>query len=201
MTDEDNSNDQPLEGDIDTPKKGGRGGERKKPTYSNSGGRRQSDEEREEERKGSEVFFALVAAGGFDWGYKDWEPTKAQRDAVKVLSFCGYTQEQIAYATGMSVESLVRHFEFELQTARMLIIGDLTSRAITRARQGDNILTMFLLKTRGEGRFSERSQMVAQLADESATEGIDEGRRAQLVGQILELLDARKNKPKKEDGT
>jgi hypothetical protein len=198
MAEDDNQPDKPLEGDIDNPKKGGK----KKPTYSNSGGRRQTDEERDAEEKGSRVFFALVAAGGFDWQYKDWEPTEQQRDAVKVLSFCGYTQEQIAYATGMSVESLVRYFDFELQTARMLIIGDLTSRAITRARQGDNILTMFLLKTRSEGRFSEKAAMVAQLADESATEGIDEGKRARLVGQILELLDARKNKPKgkKEDG-
>lgn len=192
---DDTSGDEPLDGDVQPP--GKKGGRKPGPATGKGFGRQQTPEERSEEEAGSRAFYALVAAGGFDWRHKDWEPTKQQRDAVKMLKFCGYTDEDISYATGMSVESLQKYFEFELKTAKMLLIGDLANRAMHRAKQGNDVLTMFLLKTRGDGRFSEKAAMVGALVDESAAGGVDESKRAQVVSQILDLLDARKNKPKK----
>lgn len=203
---DDTSGGQPLEGEVQPPAKGGKpkkpkkpkGGGAPKPSGSSKGfGRQQSQEERDAEEAGSKAFFALVAAGGFDWRYTEWEPTEQQRDAVKMLKFCGYNDEDIAYACGMSVESLIRYFGFELKTAKMLMIGDLAGRAFSRARHGNDVLTMFLLKTRGGSNFSERANAVAALADSasSSEEGIDSKKRAELVEKILDLL-SEKKKPK-----
>lgn len=161
---------------------------------------KQNPQQRAEEEAGSKAFYGIVAAGGFHRTHGDWEPTQQQRDAVKMLKFCGYTDEDIAYATGMSVETLGKYFEFELKTAKMLVIGDLAQRAVIRARQGDATLTMFLLKTRGGQNFSERAIQMQALGEALDKEEPNDSRRAELVGKVLDLLDThRKKSNQKQD--
>jgi hypothetical protein len=189
----------PIDGEAIPPKKPPKGSRR-------GFGRDQTPEEREREEKATEAF-QQVAIWGME-RYPGWEPSDQDRLVVKMLKFTGNTDEQVAEILGMHVETLQRHFPKELHAARKLIIADLATRAVVRARDGNDVLTMFLLKTRGEGAFSERGEAVRALAESAGEqEGVDENKRAALVGQILDLLDARKNpdakktKPKpKEDG-
>lgn len=187
----------PSEGEIITPaddaKKRRKGATRHEHVRTSG----QNDEQRADEEDQSEAFRNAIVLGGLDWRHPGWEPSEKERQMVRVLKFSGFNDEQVAATLDMTVETLQKHFSFELLAAKTLIIGDLTNRALTRARQGDATLTMFLLKTRGMGNFSERTQAVQALADSSAAEGIDDGRRVELVGRILDLLDKRKFKPKK----
>jgi len=198
MTDQ--PEDAPLDGEITPPDKGkGKSATGKGNHKTRTSG--QTPEQREEEETGAKVWFGIITSGGFDWRGRDWEPTKQQRDAVATLKFCGYNDEDIAYCVGMSPESLARYFAFELRTSRMLMVGDLAGRAFTRARQGDATLSMFLLKTRGGGNFSERAVQMQTLTDALDKTEPDEKRRVELVGKILDLLDSAKQKPKAEKST
>lgn len=114
--------------------------------------------------------WASFNRSGWDWRENPTWPTEKDREQVRVFSFAGFTQEQIAAAGGCSVETLRKHFEYELDHARMMIIGDLASRAIYRAREGDAAYTLFLLKTRGG--FHENPKGAGAAIDQLEQEGV-----------------------------
>ena len=190
MSDNSPSDDgKPLDGDVigpDGSTSAGPDGAAKRKRGPN---KKHTPEERAEEAAGSKIFFEVVKAGGFDWRHKDWEPSEAQRRVVSTLAFCGYTHEDIGLAVGMSVETLQKHFDFELKTARMLSVGDLAARALTRARQGNDTMTIFLLKTRGGPAFSERAEQAAVLGDKlKDAVGVSDERKQEIISSIVDLL-------------
>lgn len=184
---------EPIEGDVTPPgKKGGKG--KAQPRTGKGFGRQQTDDERKDEEDAAKAYSQAVAIGGLDWKHPGWEPSEKDRAMVRMLKFCGNTDEDIAGVLGMSQESLLKYFAFELKHAKTMIIGDLANRAYVRARQGNDVLTMFLLKTRGGSQFSERAVQMQALADGLDKNEPDDKRRAELVAQIVDLLDGRKRK-------
>ena len=117
---------------------------------------------------------------------------------VQMLKFSGYTDEDIAAALHMSVETLLKHFSWELKNAKTLIMGDLATRAYVRARQGNDVMTMFLLKTRGEnGAFSERTSQAAAITDSlKDAANLSDDKKAAVIASVLDLLN-----PKKKEKT
>jgi len=185
--------DKPLDGEI-TP------GGKKPDKGSTSGGKRafngqQTPEQRDAENKNSETMRS-IAIYGLNWKHPGWEPTEQQRRVVIMLKFAGYTDEDVGKYMSMSVESLQKYFPDEVEIGKMGVVGDLTNRAVFRAQQGNDVLTMFLLKTRGGGNFSERAVQMQALGEGLAQTEPDEKRRVELVGKILDLLDSAKQKTK-----
>lgn len=174
------------------PGKGEKLGKNGKPVNKGGPTRRfnQSDEERAEEEQKSAPFGKALVAGGLDWRHPGWQPNEQERQMVRVFKFAGYTDEDVARFLNMSVETLLKHFSFELQNARMAVIGDLTNRAVTRARQGNDTFVMFLLKTRGGGHFSERVAAEAALGGKDETEVLDDKRkRDELVKYVVDAIE------------
>ena len=153
-------------------------------------GRDQSDDEREDERKNSEPFTEVVMLGRGWWDRDGFEPSEEQRKMVQMLKFSGYTDEQIAGGLHMSVETLIKHFDFELKNSKMLIMGDLATRAYTRARQGNDVLTMFLMKTRSEnGAFSEKASVAGAITDSlKDVDTMSDDKKAQVIASLVELM-------------
>lgn len=191
--------DAPLDGEAITPADDAKKGKGKKPDfgrqYTRTSG--QNDKQRNEEEEHSEPFKRAIMQGGLNWRHPGWEPTDKERHMVRVLKFAGSTDEDIGRILDMSVETLKKHFDFELEVGRQIVIADLASRAITRARQGDATLTMFLLKTRGGQNFSERAIQAQALGEALGKDEIDTSKRAELVGKILDVLETHKKKPGK----
>jgi len=159
-------------------------------------GRQQTDEERADEEKRSETFRTVVKLGDRWWKRPGWEPNENDRLMVQMLKFSGYTDEDIAGALQMSVETLLKYFSWELQHAKTLIMGDLATRAYTRARQGNDVMTMFLLKTRGEnGAFSEKAAQASAITDSlKDVDGLSDDKKAQVIANVLDLLNPKRPK-------
>lgn len=189
--------DEGLDGEIIPPSGGGLpspGGKGSHRTYGRTSN--QSEEQRQEEEATARPF-GRTLLHGLDWRAPGWEPSDDERSMVAMLKFSGYTDEDIARGLGMNVENLLKHFQWEIANARMMIVGDLATRAYVRARQGDATLTMFLLKTRSDQLFSERVASAAALGGALAKDEGDDKKRAELVERVLELLDiAKKSKTK-----
>lgn len=183
--------------DIEPPRKG-----RRKAVTGKGFGRQQTEEERTEETKRADPFTRIVALGEGWWRYEGFAPSEDDQRMVQMLKFSGYTDEDIASALYMSVETLQKHFAFELRNAKTLIIGDLATRAYTRARQGNDVMTMFLLKTRGGGAFSEKvSQAQAITESLKDVDGLSDDKKAHVIASLVDLLNPKKEKAaaKKEE--
>lgn len=201
MTDE-GTDSEPIEGEITGPDgkvspapkgKGKQPGREKRTSFNG----RQTEEQRKEEEERSGSFRRVVAYGPDWWRGYDWEPSKDDRLMVQMLKFSGYTDEDIASALHMSVETLIKHFEWELKNAKTLIMGDLATRAYTRARQGNDIMTMFLLKTRSNGAFSEKAATAAAITDSlKDVEGLSDEKKATVIASLVDLLNPKKEKAK-----
>jgi hypothetical protein len=163
-------------------------------------GRDQSDAEREQETKNSDPFQQVVLLGRSWWDRDGFEPSDEQRKMVQMLKFSGYTDEQIAGGLHMSVETLIKHFAFELTNAKMLIMGDLATRAYTRARQGNDVLTMFLMKTRSEnGAFSEKASTAAAITDSlKDVDALSDDKKASVIAALVDLMNPKRAAPEKD---
>ena len=186
-----------IDGEVLPPNGGGLPAPKGKGTHRTYGRTsNQTDEQRKEEEAEAKPF-GRTLLHGLDWRHPGWEPSDDERNMISMLKFSGYNDEEIARGMGMSVETLIKWFSWELTNARMFVVGDLATRAYVRARQGDATLTMFLLKTRSDQLFSERAASAAALGDAIGKGEPDEAKRAELVGKVLELLDlAKKTKTK-----
>ena len=191
-----------IVGPNDRPPKGsnrGRDGSPKRVTGKGYG-RQQTEEERKEETKEADPFTRIAALGERWWRYDGFQPSDDDQRMVQMLKFAGYTDEDIASALYMSVETLQKFFAFELNNAKTLIIGDLATRAYTRARQGNDVLTMFLLKTRGGGAFSEKvSQAQAITESLKDVDGLSDDKKAHVIASLVDLLNPKKEKAPKEE--
>ena len=183
---------EPIDGEITAPN----GKVSKPPKRPRKGfGRDQSPDEREEEVNASDPFQRVVLMGDDWWRGAGWEPSNDDRKMVQMLKFSGYTDEQIAGGLHMSVETLIKHFAFELKNAKMLIMGDLATRAYTRARQGNDVLTMFLLKTRSDGAFSEKAATAAAITDSlKDVDALTDDKKASVIAALVELMNPKPEK-------
>lgn len=200
-------NDEPIEPDEivgpndQLPAKGGKGNGGKQPAKKPSRrfGRERTAEEIEEEERHARPFTRVALLG--DWKRPGWQPSDEDRLMVQMLKFSGYTDEDVAAALGMSVETLLKWFDFELNNAKTLIVGDLATRAYVRARQGNDVLLMFLLKTRANGQFSEKTAQ-AQAITESLkdVEGLTDDKKASVIASLVDLLNPKKEKASAKKG-
>jgi len=179
--------------DIEPPKTGGKKND--KPPARRRFGRERTEKEINEEEEAVRPFTKVALLG--DWKRADWRPSQEDGLMVQMLKFSGYTDEDVAAAIGMSVETLQKWFSFELQNAKTLIVGDLATRAYVRARQGNDVLLMFLLKSRTNGAFSERAATASAIADGlKDVDSLSDDRRAEIIGNLIGLLNPKKQKKK-----
>ena len=77
-----------------------------------------------------------------------FEPTDEQRALVTWLKLGGISHKLIADTIGVSVTSLVRHFEHELSCAMAELNGNIAATIYQRAVSGDTACLIFWCKAR-----------------------------------------------------
>ena len=77
-----------------------------------------------------------------------FEPTDEQRALVMRLKLAGISHKLIADTIGVSVTSLVRHFEHELSGAMAELNGNIAATIYQRAVSGDTACLIFWCKAR-----------------------------------------------------
>lgn len=89
-------------------------------------------------------------------GKPAYVPTDGDRRFVRRLTACGLTHEEVAgciqarYDASISVESLQRHFPFELRMGKSLKVAYVGNRLFQKIREGNLSAMMFFLKTQGK---------------------------------------------------
>ena len=115
--------------------------------------------------------------------------------------FDNHFSGELQYADIDRLEKLVKHFAYDLRAAKILAVGDLASRALARARDGDATLTMFILKTRGGSPWSEKAGQMKELGEAIVNAEPDTAKRKELVKTILDALGTAAKRPKAEATT
>jgi hypothetical protein len=90
------------------------------------------------------------------------KPTRASRRLIKRMVSAGLTQTSIASITGLSVDSLAKHYRHELDTGLDESIALMERSLYRRGLQGDTTAALFWLKARAGWR--DRDAMNVQVA-------------------------------------
>jgi hypothetical protein len=79
---------------------------------------------------------------------KKYVPTDEDRESVRYLKSCGFTNIEIGQALDISDATLLRHYRKELDVGFNYVHGRLAKNAIQLALSGDKTMMIFILKTK-----------------------------------------------------
>lgn len=82
-------------------------------------------------------------------GRPPYEPTDEDRILASKMVMCGVPHTNIAHALKICKDTLYKYYQYELDTARCLVVTEIGSGLVDRARAGDAVAQMFYLKTQG----------------------------------------------------
>lgn len=108
-------------------------------------------------------------------GRKNFEPTAEERQKVYRLTASGFTVEDIAktiyrYQKPVSDKTIRKHFQKELETARIEAVGTVAARLFKKAVDGDTTAMIFYLKTRGGWKETSVSEVKGDLSIDNKQE-------------------------------
>ncbi len=84
-------------------------------------------------------------------------PDPAIGQTVANMVFAGQTAETICRVLKMSMTTLYEHYKDEVETGQASMVSDISTSLAQRAKGGSDTAAIFLLKTRGNGKFTERN--------------------------------------------
>jgi hypothetical protein len=84
-------------------------------------------------------------------------PDPAVAQTVANMVFAGMTQDTICRVLKMGLDTLHNHYKHELETGQAGMVNQISTSLAQRALSGSDTAAIFLLKTRGNGKFSERN--------------------------------------------
>jgi hypothetical protein len=86
-------------------------------------------------------------------------PDASVAQTVAQMVFAGMPQETIARVLKVSLDTLHTHYRHELDTGQASMVNDIAQSLAQRAKAGSDTAAIFLLKTRGAGKFTERNAL------------------------------------------
>jgi len=101
--------------------------------------------------------------------------------AVANLVFAGMTQDTICRVLKIGLDTLHTHYRHELDTGQVSMVNDIAQSLAQRAKAGSDTAAIFLLKTRGGGKFSERQQV-------ELSGSVEVTHKAALIGELSAML-------------
>ena len=85
------------------------------------------------------------------------DPTLAQ--TIATMSFSGFTMDQVCNALRLSEHTVRQHYDYEFKNGQTNLVSEIAGTLAQRALSGSDSAAIFLLKTRGGGRFNERTAL------------------------------------------
>jgi hypothetical protein len=101
--------------------------------------------------------------------------------AVANLVFAGMTQDTICRVLKIGLDTLHTHYRHELDTGQVSMVNDIAQSLAQRAKAGSDTAAIFLLKTRGGGKFSERQHL-------ELSGNVEVTHKAALIGELSAML-------------
>lgn len=86
-------------------------------------------------------------------------PDPAIAQTVANMAFAGQSQDTICRVLKMSMSTLYDHYKHELDTGQASMVNQISTSLAQRAMGGSDTAAIFLLKTRGGGKFTERNAL------------------------------------------
>ncbi len=83
------------------------------------------------------------------------DPTLAQ--SVATMSFAGFTMDKVCSALRMSEATVRKYYDHEFKSGHSNMVSEIAGSLAQRAMSGSDTAAIFLLKTRGGGKFTERN--------------------------------------------
>ena len=112
-------------------------------------------------------------------------PDPAIAQTIANMVFAGMTQETICKVLKMGMDTLYKHYKHELDTGQAAIVNDIAQSLAQRAKAGSDTAAIFLLKTRGSGKFTERNAVELTGKDGNP---IEITHRAEVVSRLAGTL-------------
>ena len=106
-------------------------------------------------------------------------PDAAVAQTVANMVFAGMTQETICRVLKIGMDTLYKHYKHELDTGQSAMVQKIAGSLAQRALAGSDTAAIFLLKTRGGGKFVERQQVDMN---------VEVTHKAELVTQLAGLI-------------
>ena len=104
---------------------------------------------------------------------------------VATMSFSGFTMSQVCSALRISESTVREHYDFEFKNGHSNMVNDIAQSLAQRAKAGSDTAAIFLLKTRGGGKFTERNAVELTGKDGGA---IQIEHRAEILQNVSGIL-------------
>lgn len=111
------------------------------------------------------------------------DPVLAQ--SVATMSFSGFTMDMVCRALRMSESTVRQHYDFEFKNGQSNMVSEIANSLAQRAKAGSDTAAIFLLKTRGHGKFTERNAVELTGKDGNP---IEITHRTEIVGRLAGQL-------------
>jgi len=79
--------------------------------------------------------------------------------SVATMSFAGFTMAQVCNALRLSESTVRQYYDYEFKNGQTNLVSEIAGSLAQRALSGSDTAAIFLLKTRGNGKFSERNAL------------------------------------------
>lgn len=83
------------------------------------------------------------------------DPTLAR--SVATMSFAGFTMDKVCSALRLSESTVRKYYDHEFKNGQSNMVSEIAESLAQRAKGGSDTAAIFLLKTRGGGKFTERN--------------------------------------------
>ena len=83
------------------------------------------------------------------------DPTLAQ--SIATMSFAGFTMDKVCSALRLSESTVRKYYDHEFKNGQSNMVSEIAESLAQRAKGGSDTAAIFLLKTRGGGKFTERN--------------------------------------------
>lgn len=119
-------------------------------------------------------------------------PDETLRQVVANMSLAGFTVAQVCSSLRMSAETLMQHYRAEYENGGSNLVAEIAGSLAQRAKAGSDTAAIFLLKTRGGGKFLERQQVDLSVEVTHKTELVRElagliGKGRTIEGEAVEV--------------
>ena len=111
------------------------------------------------------------------------DPVLAQ--SVATMSFAGFTMDKVCSALRLSESTVRKYYDHEFKNGQSNMVSEIAESLAQRAKAGSDTAAIFLLKTRGHGKFTERNAVELTGKDGNP---IEITHRAEVVSRLAGTL-------------
>ena len=112
-------------------------------------------------------------------------PDATLAQSIATMSFSGFTMDMVCSALRLSEATVRKYYDHEFKTGHSNMVSEIAGSLAQRAKAGSDTAAIFLLKTRGGGKFTERTNVELTGKDGGP---IEIAQRTEVVGKLVGRL-------------